>query len=137
MYIIKIKCISDLTFKYYQIITKNQSIDFAEILFYFQLQIAQISQGGQPINETYALVSRYSSPNAGILKKSSNTYWLCTHGRIENLEVIPVKTILSVVAMIPYKPLQNDSEQQYFVVEKPGLEVACMGGVEENIPEEF
>jgi hypothetical protein len=32
---------------------------------------------------------------------------------------------------------QNDSEQRYFLAEKPGLEVARIGGVEENIPDEM
>ncbi|KAF8803071.1 hypothetical protein BYT27DRAFT_7110775, partial [Phlegmacium glaucopus] len=61
----------------------------------------------------------------------------CTHGRVENMEIIPVKKILSVIAMIPYKLSENDPEPQYFLVEKPGLEVARMGGVEESIPDEF
>jgi hypothetical protein len=52
------------------------------------------------------------------------------------MEIISVKTILAVVAMIPHKLFQNDSEQRYFLVEKPGLDVARMGGVEEDIPDE-
>ena len=52
------------------------------------------------------------------------------------MEIISVKTILAVVAMIPHKLFQNDSEQRYFLVEKPGLDVDRMGGVEEDIPDE-
>jgi hypothetical protein len=54
------------------------------------------------------------------------------------MEIISVKTILAVVAMIPHKLFQNDpqAEQRYFLAEKPGLDVACMGGVEEDIPDE-
>ena len=92
----------------FQITTKDQSIEFAEISFYFQLPI---TQNGEKKTETYAFVSVYSPPHAEILKRSYNTYWSCTHGRIENVEIIPVKTILSVVAMIPHKLFQNDSEQ--------------------------
>ncbi|KAF8809746.1 hypothetical protein BYT27DRAFT_7254467 [Phlegmacium glaucopus] len=117
-----------------KIITENRSIHFAEVLFYFQLPI---TLNEERKIETDALVSRYSPPHADILKKSYNTYWSCTHGRIEDIEVISVKTILSVVSIIPHKLFQDDSDHRYFVVEKPGLEIACLGGVEENIPDEF
>lgn len=53
------------------------------------------------------------------------------------MEIIPAKTILSVVSIIPHKLFENDSEQRYFVFEKPGLDVAHMGGVEESTPDEF
>jgi hypothetical protein len=117
-----------------QIITENQSITFAEVSFYFQLPI---TVDGESKNKTYALVSKYSPPHAEILKKSYNTYLSCTHGRIENMEIIPVERILSVVSIIPHKLFENDSEQRYFVVEKPGLDIAHMGGVEESIPDEL
>jgi hypothetical protein len=116
-------------------LTKGHSIDFAEVLFYFQLPVTL--DNGQKENETYALVSIYSPPHAETLKNSYNTYWSCTHGRPQDMKVIPVKTIVSVVAMIPHKLFQNDSEQRYFLAEKPGLEVARIGGVEENIPDEM
>ena len=49
--------------------------------------------------------------------------------------VVDVKHISSVIAMVPHKPFDGDSIQRYFVVEKPGLEVACLGGVEEQVPD--
>jgi hypothetical protein len=49
--------------------------------------------------------------------------------------VIDVKHINSVIAMVPHQPFSGDPIQRYFVVEKPGLEVACLGGVEERVPE--
>jgi hypothetical protein len=114
--------------------TENQSIAFAEVSFYFQLPI---EENGESKNKTYALISRYSPPHAEILQKSHNTYWSCTHGRIENIEIVPAKTILSVVSIIPHKLFEDDSEQRYFVVEKPGLDVVRIGGVEESAPDEF
>jgi hypothetical protein len=115
-----------------KIITANQAIEFAEVLFYFQLYIVA---GGIHTNETFALVSKYSPPHAGILEESYHTLWSCTHGEIENMEVIPVKSIIAVVAMIPHNLTPNDPEQQYFLSEKPGLEVACLAGVEESMDE--
>jgi len=49
--------------------------------------------------------------------------------------VVDMKNINSVIAMVPHKPFNGGSIQQYFVVEKPGLEVACLGGVEEQVPD--
>jgi len=52
---------------------------------------------------------------------------------------IGVKDIDSVVAMIPHKPEIPDEpvvEQRFFVVEKPGLDVAHMGGYEEEYENE-
>lgn len=117
-----------------QITTEDQSIAFAEVSFYFQLPI---TVDGESKDKTYALVSRYSPPHAEMLKKSYNTYWSCTHGRVENMEIIPVERILSVVSIIPHKLFEDDSEQRYFVVEKPGLDIADIGGVEESTPDEF
>jgi len=50
--------------------------------------------------------------------------------------VIDVKSIRSVVAMIPHLPFPGNMEERYFVVEKPGLDVACLGGSVEVFPEE-
>jgi hypothetical protein len=50
--------------------------------------------------------------------------------------VIDVKSILSVVAMVPHLPFPGDTSERYFVVEKPGLDVASLGGVVEDVPDE-
>jgi hypothetical protein len=53
--------------------------------------------------------------------------------------VIDVKSILSVVAMVPHRPhlpFPGDTSERYFVVEKPGLDVASLGGVAEDVPDE-
>jgi hypothetical protein len=96
-----------------------------------------MTSNGVTQDETFALVSTYCPPHEGILQRSHNTLWSCTHGRIENMEIISVKTILAVVAMIPHKLFQNDPEQWYFLAEKPGLDIAHMGGVEEDIPDDL
>ncbi|KAF8228214.1 hypothetical protein L208DRAFT_1292744, partial [Tricholoma matsutake] len=113
---------------------KNRNIDFAEISFYFQLPI--MTPNGVTQDETFALVSTYCPPHEGILQKSHDPLWSCTHGRIDDMEIIPLKTILAVVAMILHKLFQSDPEQRYFLAEKSGLDVACMGGVQEDIPDE-
>lgn len=49
--------------------------------------------------------------------------------------VVDVKEIHSVIAMVAHCPFARESVQRYFVVEKPGLEVASLGGMDENVPD--
>jgi hypothetical protein len=54
------------------------------------------------------------------------------------LRFIDVKIIQAVVSMVPHAPaIQGQpAEERFFLVEKPGLDVAMMGGAEEDIPGE-
>jgi hypothetical protein len=51
---------------------------------------------------------------------------------------IDVKSIQSIVAMIPHAPLVDGRQEseRFFLVEKPGFDVAVMAGVEEEFIEE-
>lgn len=52
------------------------------------------------------------------------------------LKVINVKSIVSVIVMIPHKPFPKlDEPDRFFVVEKPGLDVADMAGYMEDVPD--
>jgi hypothetical protein len=53
------------------------------------------------------------------------------HSQYTALRVIDVKSILSMVAIISRLPFPGDTLQRYFVVEKPGLDIAVLGGVVE------
>jgi hypothetical protein len=46
--------------------------------------------------------------------------------------VIDVKSILSMVAIISHLPFPGETLQRYFVVEKPWLDIAVLGGVAED-----
>jgi hypothetical protein len=50
--------------------------------------------------------------------------------------VVDIKSIMSVIAMVPHLPFPGDSSDRYFAVEKPGLDVAWLGGVVEVVAEE-
>ena len=80
------------------------------------------------------MVSLYSDPCQDLLKLSYNTLLSCTHDK--GMRVIDVKTIRSVIAMVPHKPFHEDTQQRYFIVEKPGLDVAYLGGNVEVVPDE-
>jgi hypothetical protein len=65
-----------------------------------------------------------------------NTLWSCENQGDLALNFIDVKTIQSVVAMIPHRPamsaLQTDHPERFFLVEKPGLDVAMLAGIEDE-----
>lgn len=69
-----------------------------------------------------------------------NTLWSCENQGDLALKFIDVKTIQSVVAMIPHRPAlsalapQTEHPERFFLVEKPGLDVAMLTGMEEDFP---
>lgn len=65
-----------------------------------------------------------------------NTLWSCKYLGDNALKFIDVKAIESVVAMIPHRPSIEGQplEDRFFLVEKPGFDVAIMSGVEEDLP---
>lgn len=97
--------------------------------FYFQYAVRENEDP-----RTLALVSSYSDPDIELLKASSNTLWSCQYRGKEALSVIDVKVIKSVVAMVPHSTafLGDSWSNRVFVAEKPGLDVAEMGGVVEE-----
>lgn len=100
---------------------------FAEVMYYFCLQFEDKTEA------TVAMVSCYSSPDQTLLEMSYNTLRSCTNLGQGGLLVINVKQITAVIAMVPHQPFGADSPQRYFVIEKPGLEVARLGGAEERV----
>jgi hypothetical protein len=78
-----------------------------------------------------ALVSVFSRPNVALLEQSSGALWACCYNGQEMLEVISIQNIRSCVAMPPLNqpPAAGD---WVFVCEKMGLEVAEIGGVQED-----
>jgi hypothetical protein len=85
--------------------------------------------------ENVALISVYSPPDAELLKFSHGTLWSCTHEGNDGLQIINVKTIKAVVAMIPHRPTlpSGITKDRFFMVEKAGLDVTLTGiEVKEN-----
>ena len=79
------------------------------------------------------MISFYSLPHQELLELSYNTLISCTHDE-KDLKVIDVQSIRAVVALVPHQPFPG--EQRYFVVEKPGLDIASLGGITEVAPQE-
>jgi hypothetical protein len=98
----------------------------AEVQYFFQVVI-----NGE--EKTVALVSLYTSPDQEVWNESNQTLWVCYRQGDRALKVIDVKTITAVVSMVP---LPSGPEGAFFLVEKPGLDVAHMGGQDETMTEE-
>jgi hypothetical protein len=79
------------------------------------------------------MVSLYSEPDPTLYRKSYGALRVCHHQGDAGLMVVDVKSITSVVAMVPLGPTD---ENRYFVAEKLGLNVAHMGGLNEDLTDE-
>ena len=79
----------------------------------------------------FALVSLYSPPNEYILHSTHHTLLVCRY-RGDALMVFSVESILSVVAMAPFPFLVNGQDEQYFLIEQPGMDVVEADALEDN-----
>lgn len=80
----------------------------------------------------FALVSFYSPPNEYLLRYTQTTLAVCRHNSESPLAVIDAKSILSVVAMVPFLFSINGHGDQYFMVEKIGLDVVEVDDPEDD-----
>lgn len=82
--------------------------------------------------DNVALVTLYSDHHPHLFEQSYGVVASFTKQGEPSLQVIPVSSIQSVVAMVPHRPvIQGTVEERYFLVEKMGVDIACLG-VEEN-----
>lgn len=79
------------------------------------------------------MIYLYSEADKNLLEASYSTLQSLSYSGNQSIAVIDVKMIEAVVALVPHFPYSNNI-QQYFVVEKPGLAVACLAGVTEMVP---
>lgn len=119
-----------LTILYQQILFNNE-IRIAEVIFYIALSQEEGDIG-------LALVSLFSKPDPALLRVSVNTLWSCEYLGDTALEFVNVKTVKSVVSMIPHSPTIQGavSSERFFLVEKPGLDVALVAGIEDDSQED-
>jgi hypothetical protein len=63
-----------------------------------------------------------------------NTLWSYEYMGDSTLKFIDVKCIRAVVAMVPHAPVivERPAREWYFLVEKPGFDVAVISGIEED-----
>lgn len=119
-----------------------------EAQYYFRLKLKSAEMA-------LAMISAYGDPNPALLRLSSGALYSSEYFGLSKLEVINVKCIQSVVAMIKhtfgydsfsippdslsYEGFQFTEESlknSYFLVEKLGLEVLTLNGYEEDIDDQ-
>lgn len=103
-------------------------ISFAEVQYFFRMHVNEELEA-----RNMAIVSLYTPPDLTLLAASYNTVWSCKYQGSQGFRVVDVKSILSVVAIIPYDHHALETSS-YFVVEKFGLDMWYMGGsIEEDL----
>ena len=75
-------------------------------------------------SEALAVVSLYSPPNEYLLRLTHDTLCVCEYQGEGAVVVVSITSILSVVAMVPFPFLIEGRSNQFFMIEKIGLDVA-------------
>ncbi|KAG1802426.1 hypothetical protein EV424DRAFT_1331454 [Suillus variegatus] len=75
-----------------------------------------------------AIVVMYSQPDADLLDLSFQAVSSCAYLE-DDIRVVNIKSIKAVVGMVPHKPTLPSGvvENRFFLVEKPGLDIATFG----------
>jgi hypothetical protein len=100
---------------------------YAEVYYFFQLESIQSCP-------TFALVSKYSDPNAFLLEKSFGAVWAAHYLGQDGLCIIDLTSIVASVGMIPHNFYIPDAPVQmlYFALEKFGAEIDAMDNTLQN-----
>lgn len=109
----------------------DDEIRFTEVYFFIHLQ-----HEGDEVGLT--LVSLYLLLQRDLLCISHGTLWSCEHQGDLALRFVDIRAIKSVVEIIPHLPVIRGQEvrEHFFLVEKPGFDVALIAGTEEDISSE-
>ncbi|KAJ7763531.1 hypothetical protein DFH07DRAFT_738770 [Mycena maculata] len=104
---------------------------FAEVHFYLSFKVAGV---GKPL----AVVSLYGEHHHQLYIDSSKTYVTMQHLGNSAVQVIDIKSIQSVVMLAPDEQYARDyhdgsEHNRYFLMEKPGLKLMKMLGVEQEL----
>ncbi|KAG1837569.1 hypothetical protein DFJ58DRAFT_862856 [Suillus subalutaceus] len=102
-------------------------IRVAEVLYFTQLPVEVNDNDGDQIWtwKDVAVISMFLLPNKDLLDLSCHTVSSCQHEE-DDIRVVDLKSILSVVGMVPHQPTLplSVTEDRFFMVVKPGLDIA-------------
>jgi hypothetical protein len=88
------------------------------VQFYFRAAV-------RGVKETLALCSLYSPVDEARRKYSNGALNVCRYEGSQKLVVIRAKSIISAIALVPFKP--DERVGGFFLAEKPGLDVIHTG----------
>ncbi|KIK15659.1 hypothetical protein PISMIDRAFT_16356 [Pisolithus microcarpus 441] len=100
---------------------------FGEVQYFTRLAIDVTEDADEVCFEDIALIRLYTFLDEPLLQASSHT--LVVSALSDQFIVVPVKSIKSVVGMVPYrlKHLSGIVEDCFFLMEKPGLNISQLG----------
>ncbi|TBU42774.1 hypothetical protein BD309DRAFT_865630, partial [Dichomitus squalens] len=114
---------------------------FAEVQYFFRLQRMREDGGTDDADMTLAMVSKFTAPDPAIVREFHGTLLACRYQGDVSREVIEVKQIATVIAMVPLAPRREEAEDprvaelysnRFFVMERLGFDSSCIGQ-EENL----
>jgi len=119
----------------------NGQIEYGEVQFYFrQFATHGLDDLEPPLSQAtvtaHALVSVYTRPVQALLVESSNTLWACQYTGADDLQIVPLSSIVACVSVQPLPPLPDDLPGLWFVLEKSGLEDVQLASFEESLEDE-
>ncbi len=84
-----------------------------------------------------ALVLLFSNPDPTLLQLLVNTLWSCEYLGDSALKFIDIKCVHTIMAMVPHVLAIGEQpvHERFFLVEKPGFDVAVISGIEEDASE--
>jgi hypothetical protein len=65
----------------------------------------------------------YSPPDEYLLRLTHDTLYVCGHPGEDAVVVIDIKSIVSVIAMVPFPFVVGGRSNQYFMIEQIGLDI--------------
>lgn len=106
-------------------------IRFAEVHFYLMFKVGEV-------RKPLAVVSLYGEHHQQLYEDSSKTYVTMQHLGNSGVRVIDVVSILSVVMLAPdeqYAKTYHDGSElnRRYLMEKPGLKLMEMMGIEQEL----
>ena len=105
----------------------NGRVEFAEIRFFF---LTKIGDKHRPL----ALVQLYSGPDPDLFERSSwMVYSITQLSQEDGYRLVHVKSIMSVVAVIPHDHHVVPGDQRFFVWEQMGLDMSTLGVPEPDL----
>ena len=82
--------------------------------------------------QAFGLVSLYLPPNKHLRQITHDTLVVCEFQGEGALVVIDIKSILAIIAMVPFPFLIDGRGDQYFMIEQVGLDVVDGDDIEDN-----